>query len=83
MVAKLGEVAPDTAMLFTNHWYVGLTPPLLTVDVKVTEVPEHKLLPGALLTIFTAGWPFMAKAAEAPAPPLALKVGETEPIEIL
>jgi hypothetical protein len=39
---KVLEVAPDTAMLFTNHWYVGVAPPLLIEEVK--EIPDEQML---------------------------------------
>jgi hypothetical protein len=53
------------------------------VEVNVTEVPVQILLPG-LAEIVTEGLSnaFTVKAVEAPAPPLASKFGEVEPIAI-
>ncbi len=34
-------VAPDMAVPFFFHWYVGVVPPLVGVAVKVTDVPEQ------------------------------------------
>ena len=39
---------------FTFHWYDGVAPPFVGVAVKVTEVPEHIVLPGFAI-ILTEG----------------------------
>lgn len=47
-------VSLGTGVLFIRHWYAGATPPLVGVNVKVTQVPSHTGIVGRLV-ILTAG----------------------------
>jgi hypothetical protein len=38
---KVLEVAPETAMLFINHWYVGVAPPLVIEELKLIPVKHN------------------------------------------
>ena len=47
-------VAPEIAIPFLYHWYIGLVPPLVGVALKLTLVPEQIVVPG-LAMMDTAG----------------------------
>lgn len=40
-----------TGKPFTFHIYVGVGPPLLMLDVKVTDCPRHIVFPGLAVTV--------------------------------
>ena len=47
-------VAPEIAIPFLYHWYIGFVPPLVGVALKLTLVPEQIVVPG-LAMMDTAG----------------------------
>lgn len=50
---NVAELLP-TFILFNFHWYIGFVPPFVAFAVKVTNVPEHKVV-AALLLIAMVG----------------------------
>jgi hypothetical protein len=38
---------------FTIHWYTGVDPPFITVDEKLTVVPEQTLFASGVIVMLT------------------------------
>ena len=64
LYVKIGRIEGIERIVFTFHWYIGIAPPFMAVDMKVTEYPGQKGLDDADMIIAAGNAGFTAIVTE-------------------